>query len=119
MRVQELRSALAGLTETMDVGLFEGNKILEIRRYGIGKGHAAEHLMAGRKYDFLLAAGDDYTDEEMFAALPENAYSIKVGQGFSKARFSVDTVQDVRTLLRRLTGLSDVATRPFSPHCAR
>ncbi len=119
VRVQELRSALAGLTENMDVGLFEGNKILEIRRYGIGKGHAAEHLMAGRKYDFLLAAGDDYTDEEMFAALPENAYSIKVGQGFSKARFSVDTVQDVRTLLRRLTGLSDAATRPFSPHCAR
>ncbi|MEN6429152.1 MAG: bifunctional alpha,alpha-trehalose-phosphate synthase (UDP-forming)/trehalose-phosphatase [Phycisphaerales bacterium] len=117
VRVQELRGALASLTENMDVGLFEGSKILEIRRYGISKGRAAEHLTAGKEWDFLLAAGDDYTDEEMFAALPENAYSIKVGQGCSKARFNVDTVQDIRMLLRRLAGLSDATTRQLSPHC--
>jgi len=116
VRVQELRGALASLTENLDVGIFEGSKILEIRRYGISKGHAVEHLSMGKKWDFLLAAGDDYTDEEMFAALPENAYSIKVGQGFSKARFSVDAVQDIRTLLRRLAGISDVTTRQLSPH---
>lgn len=119
VRMQELRGALASLTENMDVGVFEGSKILEIRRYGISKGHAVDYVTAGRKWDFLLAAGDDYTDEEMFAALPENAYSIKVGQGFSKARFSVDTVHDIRTLLRRLVGISDATTRQFSPHRAR
>lgn len=116
VRVQELRGTLASLTENMDVGVFEGSKILEIRRYGISKGHAAERLTAGKNWGFLLAAGDDYTDEEMFAALPENAYSIKVGQGFSKARFSVDAVGDIRTLLRRLAGLSDATTRQLSPH---
>ncbi|MBP7050120.1 MAG: bifunctional alpha,alpha-trehalose-phosphate synthase (UDP-forming)/trehalose-phosphatase [Phycisphaerae bacterium] len=116
VRVQELRGALASLTENMDVGVFEGSKILEIRRYGVSKGHAADSLAMGKKWDFLLAAGDDYTDEEMFTALPANAYSIKVGQGFSKARFRVDAVDDIRTLLRRLVGLSDAKTRQLSPY---
>ncbi len=82
VRMQELRGALASLTENMDVGVFEGSKILEIRRYGISKGHAVDYVTAGKKWDFLLA-GDDYTDEEMFAALPENAYSSR-WPGFSK-----------------------------------
>lgn len=116
VRVQELRGTLASLTENIDVGVFEGSKILEIRRYGISKGHAVEYLSEGKKWDFLLAAGDDYTDEEMFAALPENAYSIKVGQGLSKARFSVDAVGDIRTLLTRLTRGLHAATRQLSPH---
>ena len=53
---------------------------------------------------FLLAAGDDYTDEEMFGVLPEKAYSIKVGLSISKARFNVDTVDEIRSLLKQLTG---------------
>jgi len=115
VRMQELRGALASLTENVDVGLFEGNRILEIRRYGISKGNAAKALMSAEPWDFVLALGDDYTDEEMFAALPENAYSIKVGQGASRARFNVDTVRNVRQLLRRLADLSsEVARQPAS-----
>ena len=82
----------------------KGSKILEIRKHGITKGRAVEDLIARRDWDFLLAMGDDYTDEEMFAAMPENSYSIKVGSSFSRARFNVDTVQDVRSLLNKLTG---------------
>jgi trehalose 6-phosphate synthase/phosphatase len=110
VRMQELRGALASLTENIDVGIFEGNRILEIRRYGISKGNAAKSLMAAESWDFVLALGDDYTDEEMFAALPENAYSIKVGHGASKARFNVDAVQNVRQLLRRLADPSAQVT---------
>lgn len=116
LRMQELRSTLASLTENVDVGIFEGSKILEIRRYGISKGHAVEYLTAGKNWDFLLAMGDDYTDEEMFAALPADAYSIKVGQEMSKARFSVDTVQDVRLLLTELAGVFNATTRQLSTH---
>ncbi len=102
VRMQELRDALVNLTETMDVGVFEGSKILEVRRLGISKGRAVDHLIAQNGWDFLLAAGDDYTDEEMFAVLPADAYSIKVGIGASRARFSVDAVRDMRSVLKRL-----------------
>ena len=104
VRTQELRHALVLLTEHMDVGVFEGSKILEIRKHGINKGHAAQRLLGRTHWDFVLAVGDDYTDEEMFAVMPESAYSIKVGLSVSKARFNVDSVGDLRDLLKTLTG---------------
>jgi trehalose 6-phosphate synthase/phosphatase len=102
LREQELRGALLNLTENLDVGVFEGNKILEIRNVGVNKGRAAEFWTAKQNWDFLLAAGDDYTDEEMFSVLPDGAYSIKVGISISKARFNVDTLNEIRSLLKEL-----------------
>ncbi|MBN1359282.1 MAG: bifunctional alpha,alpha-trehalose-phosphate synthase (UDP-forming)/trehalose-phosphatase [Sedimentisphaerales bacterium] len=104
VRTQELRHALVLLTENMDVGVFEGSKILEIRKHGINKGRAAQFLMGRTHWDFMLAVGDDYTDEEMFAVMPETAYTVKVGLRVSKARFNVDNVQELRNLLNKLTG---------------
>jgi len=102
IRGQELRDALLNLTGNLDVGVFEGNKILEIRNPGISKGRAAKCWLAKQKWDFLLAAGDDYTDEELFGALPDGAYSIKVGLNISKAQFRVDTPDEIRSLLSEL-----------------
>ncbi|MFC1794506.1 trehalose-phosphatase [Planctomycetota bacterium] len=84
--------------------MFEGNKILEVKSQVVNKGRAAEHWVTKQDWDFILAAGDDYTDEEMFSILPEEAYSIKVGFAASKARFNVDSVKDIRMLLKRLSG---------------
>jgi len=39
----------------------------------------------------------------MFAVMPEEAYSLKVGFSISRARFNIDTVQDIRSLLKTLT----------------
>ncbi len=102
IRGQELRGALMNLTENLDVGVFEGNKILEIKNVGVNKGRAVKFWTNNQKWDFLLSAGDDYTDEEMFRALPKGAYSIKVGLGISNARFQVDTLNEIRLLLNEL-----------------
>ncbi len=102
LREQELRGTLLNLTENLDVGVFEGNKILEIRKVGVNKGRAAEFWIAKQNWEFLLAVGDDYTDEEMFSVLPKGAYSIKVGLNISKSRFNVDTVNEIRSLLKEL-----------------
>jgi trehalose 6-phosphate synthase/phosphatase len=104
IRGQELKMALMNLTENLDVGVFEGNKILEVKSHVVNKGRATEHWLAEGDWDFILAAGDDYTDEEMFSALPEKAYSVKVGFAASKASFNVDGVEDIRMLLKRLIG---------------
>jgi trehalose 6-phosphate synthase/phosphatase len=90
------------MTENLDVGVFEGNKIIEIKNVGVNKGRATEFWTENQKWDFLLAAGDDYTDEEMFRALPNGAYSIKVGLSASNARFQVDTLNEIRLLLKEL-----------------
>jgi trehalose 6-phosphate synthase/phosphatase len=104
VRGQELKDHLLNLTANLDVGVFEGSKIIEVRHLGINKGRAAELSLAKQIWDFIIAAGDDYTDEEMFAALPETAYSIKVGPSISKARFNIDSVSEMRLLLKRLAG---------------
>ena len=104
IRMQEIKGAVLNLTANLDVGVFEGSKILEIRHLGINKGRTAELWLEKENWDFILAAGDDYTDEEMFAIMPEDAYSIKVGSSISKARFNVDTVNELRGLLKKLAG---------------
>ena len=104
IRGQELKDHLLNLTANMEVGVFEGSKILEVRHFGINKGRAIEPLLENQSWDFVMAAGDDYTDEEMFAVLGEQAYSIKVGSSASKARFNVDSVREIRLLLKELAG---------------
>jgi len=104
VRTQELKGTLLNLTANLNVGVFEGSKILEIRNLGLNKGRATEFWLAKKNWDFIIAAGDDYTDEEMFAVLPKEAYSIKVGFSISKARFNVDTVHEIRLLLKELAG---------------
>lgn len=104
VRVQELRDAILNLTENMGISVYEGSKILEVKNIGVGKGKVAELWLGKEKWDFVLSAGDDYTDEDMFAVLPERAYSIKIGYSISKARFNLGSVQEFRSLLENLAG---------------
>jgi len=66
IRSQELRAALTDLTANLNIGVFEGHKILEVKNIGVSKGRAAQTWLAKDKWDFILAAGDDYTDDELF-----------------------------------------------------
>jgi len=103
IRTQELRAALLDLTANLNIGVFEGHKILEVKNIEVSKGRAAQIWLQKDKWDFILAAGDDYTDDELFEILPPQAYSIKVGHGISKARFNVYTVEEFRGILTELT----------------
>ena len=104
MRVAELKELLLKLTESFDLGISEGNKVLEIKNAGITKGRAALNWISKQDWDFILAVGDDLTDEDIFEVLPDEAYSIIVGIGASKARYNVPSVANVRSLLQKMTG---------------
>ena len=54
VRTQELRTAISDLTANLDVGVFEGSKILEIRQLGINKGRAAERWLEQGQWEFIL-----------------------------------------------------------------
>ena len=98
-----LRRALTPLARKYGLEVRSGNKILEVKPQGINKGAAAlEQVKSGP--DFVLAIGDDYTDEDMFTALPVTAYTVKVGRGPSAARYRVPNVERVQALLRKLAG---------------
>jgi len=49
-----------------------------------------------------MAIGDDWTDEDTFSVIPDPAYSIKVGMGYTNAKYTIPTVGEVRRLIRDL-----------------
>jgi trehalose 6-phosphate synthase/phosphatase len=100
VRVSELKDTLYFLTANLELDVGEGNKIVEIKNAGINKGNAATKWIEKEKWDFMLAVGDDVTDEDLFKALPEFAYSIKVGLAPSRAKLRFKSQRDVRSLLK-------------------
>jgi len=100
---QELLDALAGIAPSLGVEGIPGNKIIEMRLHGIGKGKTTSRLFGDIWAPFTLCAGDDWTDEELFDVMPPHAYTIKVGHAPSKARYSVASLQTVRDILISLS----------------
>ena len=103
VRASELRRELIDILDDDKVGVYSGDKIVEIKPSDINKGYAAGELEAVYQSDFILCAGDDYTDEDMFRELPDEAYTIKVGSGETKARHQVDGVDSMVRLLESLS----------------
>ncbi len=81
-RAGELKDTLLHLTANLDVSVLEGNKVIEVKHTGVNKGRAARHWLEKDRWEFIFCAGDDWTDEDMFEAMPEDAYSVKVGYEF-------------------------------------
>jgi trehalose 6-phosphate synthase/phosphatase len=98
-RSWELKEQLRNLTANLNLEIMDGDKVLEIKYSGINKGKAALTKMAGKSYDFIFAIGDDWTDEFTFDAMPEEAFTVKVGTKSTKAIYYIDSVQSVREML--------------------
>jgi trehalose 6-phosphate synthase/phosphatase len=103
IRSKELIDDLLNLTSNLDLGIMEGDKVIEVRKMGINKGRAAQRFLAENDWKFILAIGNDKTDEDLFETLPAHAYSIKVGMEPSKAKFNLESVEAIRNLLKKLT----------------
>ncbi len=103
----ELLDRLSHLTTNLDINVLHGNKIIEVRTTGISKGAFFRRFFATDNFSFIFATGDDWTDLDLFAVLPAEAYSIKVGMQMSKARYNVTANTDVRSLLNQFTESAD------------
>jgi trehalose 6-phosphate synthase/phosphatase len=100
-RANELRVHLNQVLSNQPVEILPGHRLLEIRPYGIHKGRIVAQLSAERLSNTaVVAIGDDRTDEDLFAALPPEAVTIRVGPGPTRARFRLDGIPAVRSLLR-------------------
>ena len=91
-----------GLTANFNLVVLEGSRVIEVKNASINKGRAALFWTSNKIYDFILAIGDDWTDEDLFEMLPASAFSIKVGIDVSNARYSVNNHWEVRELLHML-----------------
>jgi trehalose 6-phosphate synthase/phosphatase len=102
-RANELRIHLNQLLSNQPVEILAGNRVLEIRPYGVHKGRILAPMSPEREArTTILAIGDDRTDEDLFVSLPPAAISVKVGPGGTRARFRLDSTSSVRALLQLL-----------------
>jgi trehalose 6-phosphate synthase/phosphatase len=102
-QAKDLQQHLNEVLSNQPVEVLSGDHVIEVRPHGVNKGRIVEGLLPSLPAEArIVAIGDDTTDEDLFAALPEGAVSIHVGPSASRARIRVAAVADVRRLLRAL-----------------
>lgn len=102
LRAQQLVNALISVCTRQKLQIMQGNKVVEIKSPEYNKGAEVSRLLADVHYDFVLALGDDTTDDDMFQALPRNAVTIKVGGVSEMAGYNLPSQTDVLPFLRGL-----------------
>jgi trehalose 6-phosphate synthase/phosphatase len=102
LRAKEIVGNLKYAAANLGLQIMEGNKVIEIKSANINKGNAAKEWLKDYPASFVMAIGDDYTDEDTFKAMPEDATTIKVGAGISSATYFLKNQDEVRNFLKRL-----------------
>ncbi len=102
---RELVDSVSRINHPDHLKILDGNKVIEVLDSATGKGKAVKDLLKSGKYDFVLSIGDDVTDEEMFETLSgmNNAFTIKIGNGVTKAMYKFRDIPEVERLLERIT----------------
>ncbi|MDA7777953.1 bifunctional alpha,alpha-trehalose-phosphate synthase (UDP-forming)/trehalose-phosphatase [Flavobacteriaceae bacterium] len=99
-RSVELKTVLASLLSN-DLTLLDGNKVVELVPANINKGIVALDIFNSKKYDFILVAGDDVTDENMFTNLPVEAFKVKIGKKKTAAEYYTRNYLSLLSLLNK------------------
>ena len=99
-RSVELKTVLSSLLPS-ELTLLDGNKVLELLPANTNKGVVALDILNSKNYDFVLAAGDDVTDENMFTNLPSEAFKIKIGKKKTAADYYTRNFTGFISLLQK------------------
>jgi trehalose 6-phosphate synthase/phosphatase len=98
-RAIELKDELTSLITNLNLEILEGSKVIEIKNHGVNKGRAAQMVLHASPAEKIVAIGDDWTDEFLFAELPPESVTIKVGRTKTVAAWKVENFNEVRELL--------------------
>jgi trehalose 6-phosphate synthase/phosphatase len=102
-RARELVPMLQQFLTTENAEPLMGHAVVEVRAKGADKGgYVAHALQDATEDDFILCAGDDRTDLDMYRRLPEHALVCHVGAIVPGADYVVDTPSAFRQLLTAL-----------------
>jgi trehalose 6-phosphate synthase/phosphatase len=97
----ELAHDLEQMLAATPLRAVRGQKTVEVKLMWADKGQVLNRLTRGRPApDFLLAAGDDATDEDLFARMPADAWTIHVGENQTRARYRLPGPEQFCLLLR-------------------
>jgi trehalose 6-phosphate synthase/phosphatase len=100
---QELAATLAAQLANSDLTVLHGRRVVEVRYAWATKGEAYAAIDAELdRRGPVVAIGDDRTDEDLFERLGRDAWTIRVGDGPTAARWSVAGPDDVLDVLEAI-----------------
>jgi trehalose 6-phosphate synthase/phosphatase len=102
LREQQLLVALIAPCTRQNLQIMRGNKVVEIKSPYHTKGSETHRLLKNDSFNFILAMGDDTTDEDTFRELPSDAYTIKIGSISEIARYNLQSQKETLPFLKRL-----------------
>ncbi len=98
----QLTSQLATQASRYRLVILQAHKALEIKPGNYDKSAAVNYWLRQQSFDFILAAGDDTTDEDIFTALPASAHTFKIGPDPTSAQNRLSNPQALLQLLSNL-----------------
>jgi len=100
-KANQLVAELYEMLSNLPVEIHHGQKIVEVGSMQINKGIVLDHFVQLNKYDTVLCAGDDETDESMFRYMDDTeVFSIKIGDGTdTMAKFRISGPKAFRAFL--------------------
>ncbi|MCF8219598.1 MAG: bifunctional alpha,alpha-trehalose-phosphate synthase (UDP-forming)/trehalose-phosphatase [Bacteroidales bacterium] len=102
-RAWELNDSLRDLLSNQNIEVNEGKKVLEVKQSVVNKGLTAEMLMQQKDYDFILAMGDDWSDENTFQTIEDHGISVKIGLEQTQAHYFIEASEKVVPFLNKAT----------------
>ena len=103
-------SLIGELTETISnlpVSIHQGQKIVEVSSQHVSKGMAVARFMNENKYDLMLCAGDDRTDETMLYFDDDHVITVKIGDKDTDAAYRASSPQSFRRFLAAINQKGD------------
>jgi trehalose 6-phosphate synthase/phosphatase len=97
----ELVANLGQMLSETELRAFRGQKSVEVKPLWANKGEVLARLAEGASGEptFCFAAGDDRTDEDLFARLADDAWTVHIGDGRSRAQYCLSSPSELRRVL--------------------
>jgi trehalose 6-phosphate synthase/phosphatase len=102
MRIQDLINSLIYPCTKHNLEIIDGDKVIEVKPVGVDKKTVLRHWLNKKQWDFVLALGNDKTDEDLFDILPQNAFSIRVGKRQTNAKYTLRYFNESLVFLKKL-----------------
>lgn len=104
VRSRELMEDLRSFTGMENLKINEGQRLIEIKNAETYKASMLKAYVGESQWEFMLAVGDDESNESMFQVLPPDAYTIRIGSSLTSARYNLADQARFLGYLRQLTG---------------
>ncbi|MFU8780140.1 MAG: bifunctional alpha,alpha-trehalose-phosphate synthase (UDP-forming)/trehalose-phosphatase [Kiritimatiellia bacterium] len=89
VRARELMDDLRSFAGMENLQVNEVGRLIEIRNAETHKASMLRNYLDEHNYDFIFAAGDDQSNEAMFAILPNEAITVRIGSTLTSAQYNL------------------------------